>query len=187
MSRPSHRCSAVWCISGLCVNENCKSDTVYAQMSSHHPPEAAQRWKGPAELVLAASVARRYYMDGLSKTEIADEYQLSRFKIARLLETARSQGLVRIEISHPGTIDVELSVLLRQAFHPTRPHAYPGPSRRLTRQDPPRSWSCGWNGSGGKPRKGNHDSKIAGICGPARRGGRRGRVVRRCWRSGPPG
>ena len=85
-------------------------------MSSHHPSEAAQRWKGPAELVLAASVARRYYMDGLSKTEIADEYQLSRFKIARLLETARSQGLVRIEISHPGTIDVELSVLLRQAF-----------------------------------------------------------------------
>ena len=65
---------------------------------------------------MAASVARRYYMEGLSKTEIADEYRLSRFKIARLLETARSQGLVRIEISHPGTIDVELSVLLRQAF-----------------------------------------------------------------------
>ena len=57
----------------------------------------------------AASVARRYYIDGLSKTEIADEYRLSRFKIARLLETARSQGLVRIEISHPGTIDVELA------------------------------------------------------------------------------
>jgi DNA-binding transcriptional regulator LsrR (DeoR family) len=85
-------------------------------MSNTHIPQAAQRWKGPAELVLAASVARRYYIEGLSKTEIADEYRLSRFKIARLLETARSQGLVRIEISHPGTIDVELSVMLRQAF-----------------------------------------------------------------------
>jgi DNA-binding transcriptional regulator LsrR (DeoR family) len=80
---------------------------------SNQTPQVAQRWKGPAELVLAASVARRYYMDRLSKTEIADEYRLSRFKIARLLETARSHGLVRIEISHPGTIDVELSVLLR--------------------------------------------------------------------------
>jgi DNA-binding transcriptional regulator LsrR (DeoR family) len=88
---------------------------ICAQMSNQ-TPQAAQRWKGPAELVLAASVARRYYMEGLSKTEIAEEYRLSRFKIARLLETARSQGLVRIEISHPGTIDVELSVLLRQAF-----------------------------------------------------------------------
>ena len=85
-------------------------------MSSQNTYGTAPQWKGPAELVIAASVARRYYMDGLSKTEIADEYGLSRFKIARLLETARSQGLVKIEISHPGTIDVELSVLLRQTF-----------------------------------------------------------------------
>src|SRR4029453_3405499 len=27
---------------------------------------------------------------------------------------------------------------------------------------PPRSWSCGWHEWGGKPRKGNHNSKIAG-------------------------
>jgi hypothetical protein len=26
----------------------------------------------------------------------------------------------------------------------------------------PRSWSCGWNEIGEKPRKGNHNSKIAG-------------------------
>ena len=116
MSRFLHRCMAVWPIFRLGVNEDCKSDSLCAQMSSYPPSEAAQGWKGPAELVLAASVARRYYIEGLSKTEIADEYRLSRFKIARLLETARSQGLVRIEISHPGTIDVELSVLLRQAF-----------------------------------------------------------------------
>ena len=64
---------------------------------------------GPAQLVLTASVARRYYIDGKSKIEIAEEFKLSRFKIARLLEAARSSGLVRIEISYPGAIDVALS------------------------------------------------------------------------------
>ena len=65
--------------------------------------------RGPAQLVLTASVARRYYLDGRSKVEIAEEFALSRFKVARLLDDARSSGLVRIEIGHPGVIDVELS------------------------------------------------------------------------------
>ncbi|WP_300007430.1 sugar-binding domain-containing protein [Pseudonocardia sp.] len=65
--------------------------------------------KGPAQLVLTASVARRYYLDGRSKVEIAEEFALSRFKVARLLEDARSSGIVRIEIGYPGTVDVELS------------------------------------------------------------------------------
>ena len=72
---------------------------------------------GPAELVLAASVARRYYLAGRTKIEIGDEFQLSRFRVARLLETARSQGLVKIEISHPGSVNIELSEQLRDAFH----------------------------------------------------------------------
>lgn len=71
---------------------------------------------GPAQLVLLASVARRYYFDGRSKIEIADEFSLSRFKVARLLETARNGGLVRIEISYAGSIDVELSSRLQDAF-----------------------------------------------------------------------
>ena len=69
---------------------------------------------GPARLVLTASVARRYYLDGRSKIEIAEEYGLSRFKVARLIESARSSGLVRIEIAHPGGIDVDLSARLEQ-------------------------------------------------------------------------
>jgi DNA-binding transcriptional regulator LsrR (DeoR family) len=78
---------------------------------------ATDRSLGPAELLLATSVARRYYLDGRSKIEIGDEFQLSRFKVARLLETARSQGLVKIEISHPGSVNLELSERLRNAFH----------------------------------------------------------------------
>jgi DNA-binding transcriptional regulator LsrR (DeoR family) len=77
---------------------------------------AGDSLKGPAELVLATSVARRYYLDGRSKIEIGDEFHLSRFKVARLLEAARTQGLVRIEISYPGSVDVELSARLQEAF-----------------------------------------------------------------------
>jgi DNA-binding transcriptional regulator LsrR (DeoR family) len=72
--------------------------------------------RGPAQLVLTASVARRYYLDGRSKVEIAEEFSLSRFKVARLLEDARSMGLVRIEIGHPGVVDVELSARLMEAL-----------------------------------------------------------------------
>lgn len=71
---------------------------------------------GPAQVVLAASVARRYYLDGRSKIEIAEELGLSRFKVARLLEVARESGLVHIEIRHPGHIDVELSARLQDRF-----------------------------------------------------------------------
>lgn len=70
----------------------------------------------PAKLVLTASVARRYYVEGKSKIEIADEFAISRFKVARLLESARTSGLVRIEIGYPGSIDVELSSRLQEAF-----------------------------------------------------------------------
>jgi DNA-binding transcriptional regulator LsrR (DeoR family) len=71
---------------------------------------------GLAEVVLTASIARRYYLDGRSKVEIAEEFGLNRFKVARLLEVARESGLVRIEIRHPGELDVELSGRLQERF-----------------------------------------------------------------------
>jgi DNA-binding transcriptional regulator LsrR (DeoR family) len=66
--------------------------------------------------VLTASVARRYFLEGRSKIEIAEEFGMSRFKVARLLDSARSSGLVRIEIRHEGAIDVDLSAQLRDRF-----------------------------------------------------------------------
>ena len=74
------------------------------------------QYSGPAQVVLTASVARRYYLDGRSKIEIADEFGMSRFKVARLLDAARTSGLVRIEIRHEGEIDVDLSARLRDRF-----------------------------------------------------------------------
>ena len=74
---------------------------------------------GPAQLVLTAAVARRYYLDNRSKLEIANELGLSRFKVARLLESARASGLVRIEIGLPGVLDVELSGRVQDTFGTT--------------------------------------------------------------------
>jgi DNA-binding transcriptional regulator LsrR (DeoR family) len=71
---------------------------------------------GPAQVVLTASIARRYYIDGRSKIDIADEFGLSRFKVARLLESALESGLVRIEIRSEGGIDVDLSARLQERF-----------------------------------------------------------------------
>ena len=53
--------------------------------------------------------ARRYFLDGASKSEIAAELGISRFRVARLLEAARRDGIVRIEIRVPPELDVELA------------------------------------------------------------------------------
>ena len=75
-----------------------------------------ERPTGPAALVLTATVARRFYLDGISKSDIATELSLSRFKVARLLDHARATGLVRIELDYPGEINLDLSVRLGAAY-----------------------------------------------------------------------
>jgi DNA-binding transcriptional regulator LsrR (DeoR family) len=70
----------------------------------------------PSELVQIAAVARRYYIDGKAKTEIASEFGISRFRVARILERARDSGLVHVDIVLPAPIDADLSERLRTAF-----------------------------------------------------------------------
>jgi DNA-binding transcriptional regulator LsrR (DeoR family) len=70
---------------------------------------------GPAELVLTATVARRFYLEGASKSDIAAEIGVSRFKVARMLDWALETGLVRIELDTRGEINLDLSVSLRAA------------------------------------------------------------------------
>lgn len=86
---------------------------------------------GPAALALAALVARRYYLDEHSKVEIAGELGLSRFKIARLLDMARDSGLVRIEIGHPGLIDVDLAAQIMDRFGLKHAVVVDGPDDRV--------------------------------------------------------
>ncbi len=59
-----------------------------------------------------AAVARRYYLDGASRIEIADEFGVSRFKVARMLETARDLGIVTIAIHDDSPVDAALSAAL---------------------------------------------------------------------------
>src|SRR5579863_111285 len=71
----------------------------------------------PSEVVLAARVARQYYLEGVSKVDIADRLGISRFRVARLLDSARESGLVRIEIGLPGgALDAGLSAELCSVF-----------------------------------------------------------------------
>lgn len=60
--------------------------------------------------------AHRYYRLGRAQTEIAREFGVSRFKVARWLEYARDNGIVKIEIALPGQIDAERSVRLSENF-----------------------------------------------------------------------
>ncbi len=71
---------------------------------------------GPAELVQAAAMARRFYLEGKSKIQIAEEFGVSRFKVARVLETALERDLVRIEIRVPAELDAERSDALRSRY-----------------------------------------------------------------------
>ena len=71
----------------------------------------------PAEVVLAARVARQFYLEGVSKIDIASRLGISRFRVARLLEAARDSGMVRIEIGLPGgTLDAGLSAEVCAVF-----------------------------------------------------------------------
>lgn len=79
-------------------------------------PLEQQRIRRPTELLRATSVARSYYLDGRSKSEIAEELGISRFKVARILDQAKEAGLVRIEIRPPAGIDDALSERVRRTF-----------------------------------------------------------------------
>lgn len=64
---------------------------------------------GPAWLLQAAEIARRFHIDGESKVSISDELGLSRFKVARILDEAHELGLVQVRVELPAFIDADLS------------------------------------------------------------------------------
>ncbi|AJT42310.1 sugar-binding transcriptional regulator [Psychromicrobium lacuslunae] len=52
---------------------------------------------------LLALIGKDYYLDNLSKVQIAERYGISRFQVARLLDEARAEGIVKIEVRFPGS------------------------------------------------------------------------------------
>jgi len=75
-----------------------------------------KKGQGLTESLLLATVARRFYVQGRSKLEIAGEFGVSRFKVARMLDTARDSGLVRVEFDLPAPVDLALSDDVRAAY-----------------------------------------------------------------------
>ncbi|WP_158880450.1 sugar-binding transcriptional regulator [Amycolatopsis anabasis] len=69
-----------------------------------------------SESVRAAAIARRFYVLGQSKLEIAEEFRISRFKVARILDAARESGLVRVEFDVPAPVEPGLCDEVRSAY-----------------------------------------------------------------------
>lgn len=67
-----------------------------------------------SDRALLAKVARSHYLDGESKVEIAESLGISRFRVARLLDRALADGVVKITINDDGLEDPVLSALLRE-------------------------------------------------------------------------
>ena len=82
--------------------------------------ETATAIQSPDEsdlLTNAITVARLYYYQEMTTTDIARELKLSRSKVSRLLSFARDNGLVEIHIHDPRGHPKQLESLLKERFH----------------------------------------------------------------------
>jgi DNA-binding transcriptional regulator LsrR (DeoR family) len=68
------------------------------------------------EVQVILQVARMYYQDDLSQQEIAQNLDLSRQKVSRLLKEARAQGIVQVRLSDPFATDPALHEQFQAAF-----------------------------------------------------------------------
>lgn len=68
------------------------------------------------DLALMTMVARDFYLEDLSRVDIAARRGISRFKVARLLDEARASGVVTISIRPHGLVDQELSTRIAEQF-----------------------------------------------------------------------
>ena len=68
---------------------------------------------GDNRLLLLAEVARLYYVKNLTQQHIAERFGVSRSKVSRMLNEARSSGLVEIRIHSPLILDTDLQEALK--------------------------------------------------------------------------
>jgi len=69
------------------------------------------------EIELMVQVAHMYYENNLNQEEIAQHLALSRQKVSRLLNEARTQGIVQISIFDPNPAEPGLIQELQRRFH----------------------------------------------------------------------
>lgn len=70
----------------------------------------------PLQRVQAALAARRYFLGQQTKSQIADELGVSRFKVARLIDAAIEQKIVQFIITEPDDLDAELGEAVRNKY-----------------------------------------------------------------------
>lgn len=70
----------------------------------------------PTDLDLAVRAAWLYYEDGLTQAQIASRLFVSRQTVGRLLESARQQGIVRIELDSAYLGAMRLATRVKEAF-----------------------------------------------------------------------
>jgi DNA-binding transcriptional regulator LsrR (DeoR family) len=75
------------------------------------------------DVELMGRVARLYYLQGLTRVEIAGRLGISRFKAGRLLDAAVEAGLVTITLKPSAMIDPEISDALAARFGLRRAYA----------------------------------------------------------------
>ncbi|MDQ0392696.1 sugar-binding transcriptional regulator [Labrys monachus] len=70
----------------------------------------------PLQRVQAALAARRYFLGQQTKSQIADELGVSRFKVARLIDAAIEQKIVQFVITEPDDLNAELGQAVRNKY-----------------------------------------------------------------------
>ena len=72
--------------------------------------------KRPLHRVQAALAARRHFIGRQSKSQIAEELGVSRFKVARLIDSAIDDGIIQFVIAEPKDLNTELGEAVRHRY-----------------------------------------------------------------------
>ncbi len=70
----------------------------------------------PDDTTLASQVARLFHDREMTRVQIAERLGISRFRVARLLDQARQQGLVRVELRDIPTRDRDLARAIEERW-----------------------------------------------------------------------
>lgn len=63
----------------------------------------------PLQKIQAIAVVKAYFIERKTKSQIADELGISRFRVARILDEAIESGLIKFVIAEQDEIDSDLS------------------------------------------------------------------------------
>ena len=100
-------------------------------------PQVGTEIEVPPTALLKVQLATGYFVDGQSKVELASRHGLSRFQVARLLDEARDEGIVRIQIVDPTATGHNHAQLAAAPRDLLGDHCQSAPGRVDARRDRP--------------------------------------------------